>query len=52
MAVSKHINTKRLIIFVYYAQAMHLAVFGKPLFYEELQAWDYGPVVPEVYKAL
>ncbi len=33
----------------YYAQGWSLVVLGSPLFEEEIQAWDYGPVVPEVY---
>ena len=34
---------------LYYAQGCHLAVYGKPLFGEDIEAWDWGPVVPEVY---
>ena len=34
---------------VYYAQAWHLAITGRPLFAEEFQAWIHGPVVPELY---
>lgn len=34
---------------VYYAQAYHLAIFGIPLFGEEIQAWQHGPVVPDLY---
>lgn len=30
---------------VYYAQGFHLAIFGEPLFSEEIAAWEYGPVV-------
>jgi uncharacterized phage-associated protein len=32
----------------YYAQGFYLAVFGEPLFYEAIEAWDYGPVVVEL----
>lgn len=35
---------------LYYAQGFHLAVFDKPLFSEDVQAWAYGPVVPDVYQ--
>jgi len=35
---------------LYYAQGFHLVLFGKPLFTEKIQAWQYGPVVPEVYQ--
>lgn len=34
---------------LYYAQGFHLALFGKPLFEEDIKAWTHGPVVPEVY---
>ena len=33
----------------YFAQGWHLARFGKPLFTDEIQAWDYGPLVKDVY---
>ncbi len=35
---------------VYYAQAWHLAVHGRPLFNDPLQAWAHGPVVPGLYQ--
>ncbi len=35
---------------LYYQQGFHLAYFGTPLFDEEIVAWQYGPVVPSVYK--
>lgn len=34
---------------VYYAQGFHLALFDRPLFSEEIQAWTHGPVVPCLY---
>ena len=34
---------------VYFAHGWHLALTGKPLIDETLQAWDYGPVVPSLY---
>lgn len=34
---------------LYYAQGYHLALYGKRLFKEDLEAWQYGPVVPSVY---
>ncbi len=37
---------------LYLAQAYYLAKLGKPLFAERLEAWEYGPVVPEVYRKL
>jgi len=34
---------------LYYAQGFHLAIFGSPLFEDEIEAWTHGPVVPSVY---
>jgi len=35
---------------LYYSQSFHLALFDKPLFENEIQAWRYGPVCPPAYK--
>jgi uncharacterized phage-associated protein len=34
---------------VYYAQGLSLALSGNPLFSEEIEAWTYGPVIPNLY---
>ena len=34
---------------VYYAQGVNLALYGKPLFEENIEAWTHGPVVPVLY---
>ncbi len=34
---------------LYFAQAEFLVSTGSPCFPEEIEAWDFGPVVPEVY---
>lgn len=34
---------------VYFAHGWHLALKGEPLLDEEIQAWDYGPVVTSLY---
>ncbi|MDV3195494.1 MAG: DUF4065 domain-containing protein [Sweet potato little leaf phytoplasma] len=34
---------------LYYAQVESLIQYHKPLFEEEIQAWDLGPVIPTVY---
>ena len=34
---------------LYYAQGIHLALRGEPLFPQDVEAWDHGPVVPSVY---
>lgn len=36
---------------VYFAQAWSLEKFSRPLFEEEAEAWQYGPVIPSVYRA-
>lgn len=35
---------------LYYAQGIHLALYGKPLFNEEIVAWQYGPAIETVYR--
>ncbi len=35
---------------LYYSQSLHLALYNKPLFEEEIQAWRYGPVCPPAYR--
>ncbi len=34
---------------VYYAQGIHLAMFDKELYSEEIKAWEHGPVIPSLY---
>jgi len=34
---------------LYYAQGYFLAIHDKPLFEDEIYAWEYGPVVENVY---
>lgn len=41
-----HLKLQKLL---YFAQGVSLALKGKPLFKEELKAWNYGPVVPSIY---
>ena len=36
---------------LYYSQGVHLVLNDRvPLFMEPIEAWDYGPVVPPVYR--
>ncbi len=37
---------------LYYAQGFSLALFDKPLFSEEISAWEHGPVVVDLYHKL
>ena len=34
---------------LYYAQAWHSVNFGTPLFDDQIEAWDFGPVVRSAY---
>ncbi len=36
---------------VYYAQGLHLVLNNIPLFKDKIEAWTYGPVVPDLYHA-
>ncbi len=35
---------------VYYAQGFSLALYGRPLFAERIEAWQHGPVCPELFE--
>lgn len=41
-----HLKLQKLI---YYAQGVYLAITGKKLFFNDIEVWTHGPVVPEVY---
>ena len=36
---------------LYFAEGRYLAEHGEPLFENSIEAWEYGPVVPDVYHA-
>lgn len=35
---------------MYYAQGYYLAMCGHPLFKEDFEAWEHGPVIPALYR--
>lgn len=35
---------------LYFIQAYFLICSGKPCFCEKVEAWDFGPVIPDVYR--
>ena len=41
-----HLKLQKLL---YYAQGISLAIYDRPLFKENIEAWQHGPVVREVY---
>ncbi len=47
----KSIDNLKLNKMLYYAQGHFLARYHRKLFDDEIQAWDYGPVVYDVYHA-
>lgn len=48
----KGIDTMKLLKLTYIAHGYYLAFFDKPLFKNSIQAWKYGPVIPELYHAI
>jgi len=44
------ITPMKLLKLVYIAHGWCLGIYGKPLIGEQAQAWEYGPVVPSVYR--
>ena len=47
---NKRISNKKLQKLVYYAQAWTLALTGKSLFSEKIEAWIHGPAIPSLYR--
>lgn len=47
----RQITNLRLQKLLYFVQANVLVETGNPCFDDEMEAWDYGPVVPSVYTA-
>jgi len=46
------VTPMQLIKLVYVAHGYMLGKYGRPLLDEPVQAWQYGPVVPTVYRAV
>lgn len=47
--LKKPISNLRLQKILYYVQGVYLALCKEPIFDNNIEAWDYGPVVPDVY---
>lgn len=45
-----HLTNLKLQKLLYYTQAWHLALFDRPLFIEDFEAWVHGPVLPCQYR--
>lgn len=48
--IGDSISNLKLQKLVYYAQGFSLALLGKLLFSEEIEAWAHGPAIPALYK--
>lgn len=49
--LGENISNLKLQKLLYYAQGFHLAATGAPLFDADIEAWQHGPVVREVYRS-
>lgn len=47
--VLTNLKTQKLL---YYAQGFSLALYDRPLFSEDISAWEHGPVVTDLYHRL
>lgn len=45
-----YVDNLKLQKLMFYAQAISLVINHKPLFQDKIEAWDYGPVIPELYR--
>ncbi len=43
-------SNKKIQKLVYYAQAWYLALYNVPLFEDPIEAWIFGPVIPDLYR--
>ena len=47
--IAEYITPLKLQKLLYYIQGLTLRIFGKPAFISKISAWQYGPVIPEIY---
>jgi uncharacterized phage-associated protein len=45
----ENINSMKLLMLVYYTHGWALARYNKPLINEEVQAMEFGPIIPSIY---
>jgi uncharacterized phage-associated protein len=49
---SNDISNMKLNKLVYFAQVMYVGAYRKALYKDDTRAWDYGPVIPPLYRLL
>ena len=47
---NKLLSIMSLLKLFYIAHGWCLEIYDHPLFYNEIEAWRYGPVIPDVYR--
>lgn len=48
--VGGRVETLKLQKLMYYSNGWSLALHGRPLFSDKIEAWKHGPVIPSIYK--
>lgn len=46
------VTPMKLVKLIYIAQGYMLATHRKPLFQEAIEAWQYGPMIPRLYRSI
>jgi uncharacterized phage-associated protein len=49
---SNTLSPMQLLKLVYIAHGWHLGLYHTPLICDEVQAWQYGPVIPQLYNKI